>query len=43
MRLNPEEYPMMLAEPSHNDKTAREKMTEIMFEKYNVPGKYRSM
>jgi len=38
MRLNPEEHPMMLAEPSHNDKAAREKMAEIMFEKYNVPG-----
>jgi len=37
MKLAPEEHPMMLAEASHNDAAAREKMTEIMFEKYNVP------
>lgn len=28
---------MMLAEPSQNEKSAREKMVELMFEKYNVP------
>lgn len=39
MRLNPEEHPIMLTEPSHNTAAAREKMVEIMFEKYNVPGK----
>jgi actin-related protein len=29
---------MMLAEPSHNTREAREKMVELMFEKYNTPG-----
>lgn len=37
MRLTTEEHPMMLAEPSQNEKSAREKMVELMFEKYNVP------
>jgi len=27
----------MLAEPSQNEKSVREKMVELMFEKYNVP------
>ena len=37
MRLNTEEHAMMLAEPSHNTDSAREKMVELMFENYNVP------
>lgn len=37
MRLSAEEHPMMLAEPSQNEKSVREKMVELMFEKYNVP------
>lgn len=28
----------MLAEISHNSREAREKMVQLMFEKYNVPG-----
>lgn len=42
MRLNTEEHPLLLAEPSHNTKEAREKMVEIMFEKYKVPGTHSS-
>lgn len=38
MRLETAEHPMMLAEPSLNTKAAREKMVELMFEKYNAPG-----
>lgn len=38
MRLNLDDHPIMLAEPSHNTKEAREKTVEIMFEKYKVPG-----
>lgn len=38
MRLATEDHPVMLAEPSHNSRAAREKMVELMFEKYNVPG-----
>ncbi len=37
MRLNTEEHAMMLAEPSYNTDSAREKMVELMFENYNVP------
>lgn len=32
-----DQHPIMLAEPSHNTREAREKMVELMFEKYNVP------
>lgn len=39
MRLNTEDHPMMLAEPSFNINSVREKMVELMFEKHNVPGK----
>lgn len=38
MRLTTEEHPMLLTEPTHNSAAAREKMVELMFEKYNVPG-----
>jgi actin-like protein 6A len=38
MRLNAEDHPMMLTEPSFNTNNAREKMVELMFEKYKVPG-----
>lgn len=38
MRLKPEEHPIMLSEPSMNEKAVREKMVELLFEKYNVPG-----
>lgn len=41
MRLATEEHPFLLAEPSHNTKEAREKMVELMFEKYNAPGEYK--
>lgn len=37
MRLNTEEHAVMLGEASHNTDSAREKMVELMFEKYNVP------
>lgn len=37
MRINPEEHPIMMAEPTHNSKAAREKMVELLFEKYKAP------
>mmetsp|Transcript_54 Transcript_54/g.164 ORF Transcript_54/g.164 Transcript_54/m.164 type:complete len:447 (-) Transcript_54:244-1584(-) len=37
LRISPEEHPMLLAEPSFNTNAAREKMIELMFEKYKVP------
>jgi actin-related protein len=43
MRLATEDHPVMLAEPTHNTKENREKMVEIMFEKYNVPGRHQRM
>eukprot|EP00053_Salpingoeca_punica_P017970 m.174456 g.174456 ORF g.174456 m.174456 type:complete len:434 (+) comp17329_c1_seq2:116-1417(+) len=36
------ERPIMIVEPSWNEKAKREKMTEIFFEKYNVPALYIS-
>jgi hypothetical protein len=38
MRAKPTEHPLMLAEASDAVRAAREKMVELAFEKYNVPG-----
>ncbi|KAF5445390.1 hypothetical protein F2P56_034441, partial [Juglans regia] len=35
--IDPKEHPMLLAEPSSNTQQQRERMTELMFEKYKVP------
>ncbi|KAK3008826.1 hypothetical protein RJ639_014400, partial [Escallonia herrerae] len=35
--VDPKEHPMLLAEPSSNTQQQREKVAEIMFEKYQVP------
>mmetsp|Transcript_93910 Transcript_93910/g.151556 ORF Transcript_93910/g.151556 Transcript_93910/m.151556 type:complete len:447 (-) Transcript_93910:61-1401(-) len=42
LRIQPEEHPMLLAEPSFNSDACREKMLEIMFEKYKVPAVFIS-
>lgn len=34
------EYPVLMSEPSWNLRAKREKVTEIMFEKYEIPGFY---
>jgi actin-related protein len=39
MRLATESHPIMLAEPSFNSKAAREKAAELLFEKYQSPGR----
>lgn len=37
LRANVNEYALLLAEPSHNSREAREKTVELMFEKFGVP------
>ena len=37
-KLDPSEHPALFTEPVNNDTLKREKLMEIMFEKFNVPG-----
>jgi actin, other eukaryote len=43
LMIAPEEHPMLFSEPVNNVRANRETLTQLLFEKYNVPGMYLSI
>ena len=37
LKINPKEHPILMVEPSYNLRQNRERLTELMFEKYEAP------
>ncbi len=42
LRVDPKEHPVVLSEPSYNTTEQREKMAELIFEKFEVPAMFIS-
>lgn len=42
LRINPKEHPILMVEPSYNLRQNREKLTELIFEKYECPALFVS-
>jgi len=42
LRIEPSKHPLLIAEPSFNTRPLREKLTEIIFEKYQTPALFLS-
>ena len=43
LRVSPEEHPVLMTEGALNPKQNRERITQIMFESFNVPCLYVSV
>lgn len=42
LRVDPREHALLLADPNHNGRKQRERLTEVLFEKFELPAVYLS-